>query len=708
VPGAARYRGRVARVLESVRRLLVGRPYDTERLNRRPLGRSTALPVFSANAWSSVAYAPDELLLTLALGGTAALAMGPEIGLAVVAVMLLIVLSYRVSIRAYPEGGDYAISSANLGSWAGVTVGAAMMLDLVFTVAVSMAAMAHYAAAVFPALAGAEIWVSAAGVAALAGANVRGAGRGRRIPAVLAYLFLALLFGMIAMGLAQDIAGTLPPAPSAELEPVPDPAFSGDLAGLALAVLVLRAFSSGSALATGVEVPAANVAAMLKPRIRTARFVMLAMGLIAAASTLGVLYLADRTDLVFVLDPSGLQSVGGGPVPEGYVQNPVLAQLANTILGQGGVLAGALILLVAVLLVMAGHSAFKSFPELASSLAKDGYLPRQLLTRGDRLGYTNGIMLLTLAALALVLVFRAQTALLVQLYVIGVFLSFTVSQLGMVRHWGRQLVHTPGGRARQAVRTRRLVNLLGFVVTALVALVVLITRFNQGAWVALLAIAAMVFVMSRIRSHYDAVASELNLTPTEDARALPSRVHAIVLVLSVQRPTLRALAYARASRPSSLEAVVVDLDKEGTRTVLEAWDRLEVPVPVTVLASPYREMAEPLIRHLRALRRTSPRDLVVVYIPEYVVGRGWQSLLHNRTTKRLKERLHREPGVMVASVPWQLTGSLSRSGGSTPEDLDRVQGPRAPIAGAPGGETGMVTYSLRDSPPHPPGAGRGQ
>ncbi|MFC7402212.1 APC family permease [Citricoccus sp. GCM10030269] len=647
----------MARVLESVRRLLVGRPYDTERLTSRPLGRLTALPVFSANAWSSVAYAPDEILLTLALGGTAALTMGPGIGMAVVAVMLLIVLSYRVSIRAHPEGGDYAISSANLGPWAGVTVAAAMMLDFVFTVAVSMAAMAHYLVAVIPALAGAETWVAVAGVGLLAVANIRGAGRGRLTPALLAFLFLALLFSMIVAGIVQDQIGALEPATSAAVEPMPNPAFADGLGQVALAVLALRAFSSGSALATGVEVPASNVAAMAKPRIKTAQFVMLVMGLIAAASTLGVMYLANRTGVVFVLDPTELQGAGGGPVPEDYVQNPVVAQLANAIFGHGGFFAVALILSMAALLVMAGHSAFKNFPELASRLAKDSYLPRQLLTRGDRLGYTNGVVLLTLAALILILAFRAQTALLVQLYVIGVFLSFTVSQLGMIRHWSRELAHTPGSRARQAVRTRRVVNLVGFVVTALVALVVLITRFGQGAWVALLAIAAMVFIMSRIREHYDAVAAELTLTPAEDARALPSRVHAVILVLSVQRPTLRALAYARASRPSSLEAVMVDLDKESTRAHLEAWDRLDLPVPVTVLASPYREIAEPLIRHLRALRRQSPRDLVVVYIPEYVVGGGWKSLLHNRTNKRIKERLHREPGVMVASVPWQLSGS---------------------------------------------------
>ncbi|QCU77886.1 APC family permease [Citricoccus sp. SGAir0253] len=647
----------MTRVLDTVRRVLVGRPYDTERLGSRPLRRGVALPVFSASALSSVAYAPDEILLTLALGGTAALALGPGIGLVVVAVMLLIVLSYRVSIRAYPRGGDYAITRANLGPWAGVTAGAAMMLDLVFAVAVSVAAMAHYLAAVFPALAGREPWVAVGGVVLLALANVRGTGRGRTVPAVLVYSFLALLFGMVATGLLQDLGGALEPARSAAMEPVPDEAFAQGLGGAAVAVLAVRAFSSGSALATGVEVPASNVDAMAAPRIRTARFVMLAMGLLAAASTAGVMYLAERTGVVFVLDPAtGLRTAAGEPVPADYVQNPVLAQLANAVFGHGAPLAGALMLAVAVLLVLAGHSAFKSFPELTSRLARDGYLPRQLLTRGDRLGYTNGIALLTLAALVLVAGFRAQTALLVQLYVIGVFLSFTVSQLGMVRHWTRVLVQTPGTRARQAVRTRRAVNLIGFVVAALVAVVVLITRFSQGAWVALLAIAAMVFVMSRIRAHYEAVAAELDLTPAEDARALPSRVHAIVLVMGVQRPTLRALAYARASRPSSIEAVVVDLDKEATRSLLAEWDRLELPVPVTVLASPYREMAEPLIRHLRALRRTSPRDLVVVYIPEYVVARGWQSLLHNRTAARIKDRLHREPGVMIASVPWQLSG----------------------------------------------------
>lgn len=626
--------------------------------------------MYSANAFSSTSYAPDEILMTLALGGVALVALGPQIGLAVVAVMLLIVLSYRVSVRAYPRGGDYQIASANLGPRAGVTVAAAMMLDLVFTVAVSVAALAQYLIALVPALAGRELWIALGAVVALALANVRGAGRGRRSTAVLVYLFLGGMLALLVTGLVQENTGTLAPAASAGLTTVPEPAFASGLGALALGVLVLRAFSSGSALATGVEVPVSNVASMAQPRIRTARFVMLVMGLLAAAMTFGVMHLAASTGVVVTLEPGSLRQADGSALPQGYVQNPVLAQLARAVFGEGTVPAMVLISSVVVLLAIAAQSAFSSFPDLVSRLATDGYLPRQLATRGDRLTFTRSILLLTLAALLLVAVFRAQTALLVQLYVIGVFLAFTLSQLGMVRHWRRALVTTPGRQARTAVRSRLAVNSVGFAVTALVAIVVLTTRFVQGAWVALLAIALLVLVMTRVRGHYADVAAELALTPDEDARALPARVHALILVSTVHRPTLRALAYARASRPSTLQAVVVDLAAERTEELLEEWGRLQVEVPVTVLASPYREMTAPLIRHLRALRRTSPRDLVVVYIPEYVVAPGWHALLHNRTAARIKQRLHREPGVMVASVPWQLQEAV--------EDRGHDDGPRRP------------------------------
>lgn len=626
--------------------------------------------MYSANAFSSTSYAPDEILMTLALGGVALVALGPQIGLAVVAVMLLIVLSYRVSVRAYPRGGDYQIASANLGPRAGVTVAAAMMLDLVFTVAVSVAALAQYLIALVPALAGRELWIALGAVVALALANVRGAGRGRRSTAVLVYLFLGGMLALLVTGLVQENTGTLAPAASAGLTTVPEPAFASGLGALAVGVLVLRAFSSGSALATGVEVPVSNVASMAQPRIRTARFVMLVMGLFAAAMTFGVMHLAASTGVVVTLEPGSLRQADGSALPQGYVQNPVLAQLARAVFGEGTVPAMVLISSVVVLLAIAAQSAFSSFPDLVSRLATDGYLPRQLATRGDRLTFTRSILLLTLAALLLVAVFRAQTALLVQLYVIGVFLAFTLSQLGMVRHWRRTLVTTPGRQARTAVRSRLAVNSVGFAVTALVAIVVLTTRFVQGAWVALLAIALLVLVMTRVRGHYTDVAAELALTPDEDARALPARVHALILVSTVHRPTLRALAYARASRPSTLQAVVVDLAAERTEELLEEWGRLQVEVPVTVLASPYREMTAPLIRHLRALRRTSPRDLVVVYIPEYVVAPGWHALLHNRTAARIKQRLHREPGVMVASVPWQLQEAV--------EDRGHDDGPRRP------------------------------
>lgn len=257
-------------------------------------------------------------------------------------------------------------------------------------------------------------------------------------------------------------------------------------------------------------------------------------------------------------------------------------------------------------------------------------------------------------ALSLVLFFEARTALLVQLYVIGVLLAFTLAQAGMLRLWRRRLVHTPGSRARAAVRLRLIITAVAWVVTALAGVVVLVTRFTQGAWVALLAIVLGSLVMGRIRRHYADVDRELAPDPQDDARALPSRVHVVVVVTTLDRPALRALAYARASRPSSLEAVVVDAERAATLEVIDAWERAGLPMSLTVIASPYRDTVAPLVRHVREHRRRSPRDLTMVFIPEYVVRPGWRTLLHNRTATRQTRRLQREPGVMVGSVPWQV------------------------------------------------------
>ncbi|MGG5751344.1 APC family permease [Zafaria sp. Z1313] len=644
--------------LDALKRMLVGRPFRTESLKQAPLRRRLALPLLSSNALSSVAYAPDEILLTLAMAGLSAIYFSPLVGVAVMAVMLVIIASYRQSVKAYPSGkGDYEIASVNLGPRAGTTVAAALLIDFVLTVAVSMSSAAHFLVAAVPLLDGRQALLAGSGVVLLAVLNLRGVGRSRIGNAVPTYAFVAGMAAMIGAGAVAAATGTLGSAPSAGFEIVPEAGYEAGLTGLFGALLVLRAFSTGSAALTGIEAPISNVPTLAPPRARNAASILLWLGVIATALTLGTMFLARFTGVHVVEDPQANLLLDGGPIPADYVQAPVVGQLAHAVFGPHSPGFYAILALTAGVLWMAGHTAFRSFPALASHLAADGYLPRQLRTRGDRLGFSNGILALGIAALVLVLLFDAHVATLIQLYVVGVFVSFTLSQLGMVRHWSRQLAATADRRVRQRIARSRLLNLVGFVLTAAVLVVVLATKFIFGAWLAVLGIVALYLVMYSIHRHYEAVDRELAIEDTDPVRALPARVHALILVSTLRKPVLRALAFARAGRPSKLDAVIVDIDGEKTARTLAEWERLGLPVPLTVLASPYRETAAPIIDYIKGIKRDSPRDLVVVYIPEYVVGRWWEQLVHNQTALRIKTRLHFEPGVVVASVPWQLSES---------------------------------------------------
>ncbi|GAA4369584.1 APC family permease [Paeniglutamicibacter cryotolerans] len=644
--------------LDALKRILVGRPFRTERLKQAPLRKRSALPIFSANALSSIAYAPDEVLLTLALAGMAAISFSPQVGIAIMAVMLVIIASYRQSVKAYPSGrGDYEIASVNLGPRAGTTVAAALLVDFVLTVAVSVSSAAHYVIAAFPVLAGHEPLIASVGVVLLTLLNLRGRGRSRLGNALPAYLFMGALLAMLAAGGVMAAIGALGAAPSAGFELIPDPAYPAGLTGIAGVLLVLRAFSTGSAALTGVEVPISNVHTLAPPRARNAGTILLLIGLIAAVLTLGTMFLARATGVHLAENPATSLRLNGGPIPTGYVQNPVLGQLAHAVFGGGSVGFYLILAVTAAVLLVAAHTAFTSFPNLASHLATDGYLPRQLRTRGDRLGFSNGIISLSVAALALVWIFNAHVATLIQLYVVGVFVSFTLSQLGMIRHWGRQLTAAPDRRVRSRIRRSRSLNLLGFLLTAAVLVIVLVTKLIHGAWLAVLGIALLFLVMDALKRHYVAVDAELAVDLEDAPKALPARVHALILVSTVRKPVLRAVSFARASRASKLEALVVNVDDAQTEQTLAQWEALGIPVPITVLASPYREIAAPIIDHIKAIKRDTPRDLVVVYIPEYVVGRWWEQLVHNQTALRIKTRLHFESGVVVASVPWRLSST---------------------------------------------------
>lgn len=648
----------------------MGRPFSTEQLKKKPLSPSVALPIFSSSALSSLAYAPDEILLTLAMAGMAATMLSPAVGLAVLAVLVVLVLSYRQSVIEYPSGGgDYEIVKKNLGARPGTAVAAALLVDFVLTVAVSSSSAAAYLSAIFPFLGGYKAWVAATLVALLVVGNLRGTGQGRRTLAIPVYLFVAGMLGLIAIGGVMALSGTLGHAPSAEFTIVPEAEFSNGLHGVVGALLILRAFSTGSAALTGIEVPISNVQTLAKPRAKNAGRILLVIGLLSGVLTLGTLMLARATGIKVVADPQESFLLHGEPISQNFVQVPVLGQLAQAVFGDYTLGLIIVAVLTISVLLLAGNQAFNSFPLLASHLATDGFLPRQLRTRGDRLGFSNGILALGVAAIALVLLFRGDVTLLVQLYVVGVFVSFTLSQLGMLKHWKRVLVPISDRKIRAAKQRKRLLNLVGLVLSALVLVVVLITRFVHGAWLALLGIVVLMLIMDSLQRHYQKVDDELKVDEDYAVTALPSRVHALVLVSTVRKPVLRALAFARASRPSKLEAIIVDVEREKTETTLADWDRLGIPVPITALASPYRDIPGALIEHIRSIKRASPRELIVVYIPEYVVGKWWEQLVHNQTALRVKNRLHYEPGVVIASVPWRLrSANPDLSGGGATEE----------------------------------------
>ena len=645
-------------IFNAAKRVLVGRPFRNDRLVQTLFPKRIALPVFASDALSSVAYAPDEILLTLALAGVSAVAFSPWVGLAVMVVLLTVVASYRQNVHAYPSGGgDYEIAGENLGKYAGLTVASSLLVDYVLTVAVSMSSAATYLTTAVPALHGQHALIAAVGVVILALVNLRGVRVAGTWFAVPTYVFLAAILGMTAVGMIQAATGQLGEAPSAAFTIVPAPGFDEGLVGLAGAFLLLRAFSSGAAALTGVEAISSGVPNFRPPKSKNAAATLLLLGVIGATMLAGIMYLANATKVHIVQDPATEFLLNGSPLPAGYIQNPAISQIAQTIFGPGSVLFYIVVAATGIILVFAANTAFNGFPVLGSILAQDGYLPRQLRTRGDRLAFSNGVLALAAGALVLIIAFNADVTKLIQLYIVGVFISFTASQLGMVRYWGRQLKLAPNKAVRRRMHKSRIINSIGFGMTALVLVIVLVTKFQQGAWIALLAMIVLFLIMWSIRSHYDNVARELAVDQDSSPRALPTRVHAVLLVSHVRKPVLRALAYARASRPSRLDAITVDIDADETAGTIADWEKLEIPVPLTVLASPYRETVTPILEYVTQMRRDSPRDLIVVYIPEYVVGKWWEQLVHNQTALRIKTRLHFEPGVMVASVPWQLKSS---------------------------------------------------
>ena len=360
---------------------------------------------------------------------------------------------------------------------------------------------------------------------------------------------------------------------------------------------------------------------------------------------------------VRLVDPADFDRLyrAGAPVPDDYDQHTAISQIAEAVFQGFPPGFYVTVTVTGVILVLAANTAFNGFPVLGSILARDGFAPRALGSRGDRLAYSNGIVALALMAIVLIWAFDAEVTRLIQLYIVGVFVSFNLSQLGMIRHWTRELRTEKDAGRRRTIYRSRVINAVGLSFTAVVLVIILLTKFLAGAWITILAMGFFFVVMRAIRTHYDRVSAEL--AADEEDKVLPTRVHAIVLVSKLHKPTLRALAFAKATRPNTLEGVYVATDAASTSALMEEWDERHIDLPLKVLHSPYRELVRPVVDYATEIRRANPRGVVAVYIPEYVVGRWWEQLLHNQTALRLKGRLLFSPGVMVISVPYQLRSS---------------------------------------------------
>jgi amino acid transporter len=636
-------------VFDVVKRLVVGQPLRSSRMGETLLPKRIALAVFCSDPISSVAYATEQIVLVLAVGGLAALRATPWVGAVVVLLLVTVVASYRQTCFAYPSGGGaYVVSRENLGESAALAAAAALLVDYVMTVAVSVTSGVVAVTSAVPALSPHAVDLAVGLIVVLTLANLRGTKESGRVFAVPTYAFVGLTLLMFVWAAVRAITGELPQATTAALPMGPGTAFTG----LAAVVLLVRAFASGCTALTGVEAISNGVPSFEKPRSRNAATTLTLMGGIA------VLLFGGITLLAVALNARAL--------PDG--DPSVISQIAAAVFGPHSPLFYLFQAATMAILVLAANTAFNGFPVLASILARDWYLPRQLHNRGDRLVFSNGVVLLAAAAVALIVGFDANLDRLIQLYIVGVFTSFTLSQLGMVRHWQKVLGgseatagssprvngHRPAAVGRTAVRRAQGVNATGAVFTAVVLVVVFATKVTHGAWIAVLAMLLLFGTMRMINRYYRRVAEEISVGPGEATTTRPSRVHALVLVSRMHKPALRALSLARAIRPDALTALTLAVDVDETLRLRREWDRLGVPEPLTVLEAPFRDVVRPLVGYIKQLEKRHPRTVVMVFIPEYVVTRWWQQILHNQSALRLKARLLFTPGVVVVDVPYQL------------------------------------------------------
>jgi amino acid transporter len=603
--------------LHRLKRLFVGSPLPTAQSRHERLGKATGLAIFASDPLSSVAYATEEILLVLILAGAAALSYSLPIGLGIGALILLVVISYRQTIRAYPQGGGaYIVAKENLGLFPGLVAAAALLIDYVLTVAVSVAAGIAALTSALPQLIPYRVTLCVLTVTGIALGNLRGIRESGRIFAAPTFLFVGSILGMVAYGMVGVFFDFLPEAP---YEPHPP-----GLEGIGL-FLFLRAFAAGCTALTGVEAVSDGVPAFKRPEAENARTVMGWLGVLSVSMFLGITYLAYDLGIV----PGGDETVVSKIARRIFGTTPLYYEIQAVTM---------------LILLLAANTSFADFPRLSFFLARDRFIPRQFGNQGDRLVFSNGILILGGLAVLLLVAFSGDTHALLPLYALGVFVSFTLSQAGMVRRWLDK--REPGWRWRIWI------SAVGSAVTGVVLLTIAATKFSHGAWIVVVLIPSLVVGFLTVHRHYNKVAEQLSLEKFDPP---PPMTHSVlVLVGDLHRGVVKAIQYAESLSPAA-KAVFVETDPERTHRLEEKWGKRGLGIPLIVLSSPYRSLLGPLLEYIdHLLEMGGENHVVTIILPEFIPARWWQQLLHNQTALLIKGALLFRKNVIVTDVPYHL------------------------------------------------------
>ncbi len=614
--------------IAAAKRVLFGRPLPSDRLEEERLNKKTALAVLSSDAISSVAYATEQTLLVLAVLGTAALSYIVPISAVIVGLLVLVALSYRQTVFAYPNGGgSYTVSKDNIGTGAGLVAAAALLTDYILTVAVSISGGVAAITSAYPGLIAHTVPLCIASIFLLMVVNLRGVRESGIAFSVPTYVFIVIMLALIGTGIVRLLTGheAAPLAQAIRVDTVSASQHATSFPiGFALTFLILRGFAEGCVAMTGTEAISNGVGAFRRPSSKNAATTLGWMAAILAVFFLGTSLLAKHYHVM----PAAHETV--------------LSQLGRNIFG-GGALYFILQYATFAILVLAANTAFADFPRLSSILARDGYMPRQFAARGDRLAFSNGIIVLALIAMLLVTLFRGDTSALIPLYAIGVFVCFSLSQAGMVIHWLRA---RDEGWLWKAV-----LNGVGAIATAAVSIIQVVTKFTHGAWIVVLIIPLIILMLRKIHAHYESFNQE---TAYKGHAPLMFLHHTVVVpVNGITKPVSGALVYATAIS-EDVRAVYVEVDPETTSALEAKWSEWDIGIDLTILPSPYRSVLRPLVEYVKDLTQRGHADLVTVVVPEIVPHRWWEHLLHNKTALYIRTAFLFKPDVVVTAVPYRL------------------------------------------------------